>query len=40
MDIGRIWEGLVQREGGTIIYVVMDGLGGLPDPDKGGTEFS
>jgi 2,3-bisphosphoglycerate-independent phosphoglycerate mutase len=29
----------VQPEGGTIVYLVLDGLGGLPDPERGQTEL-
>ena len=34
-------QGLVShtKEGGTIVFVVMDGLGGLPDPKTGLTEL-
>ena len=38
MDISEVWETLVQPEGGTIVYLVLDGLGGLPDPERGQTE--
>ena len=39
MDISKVWETLVQPEGGTIVYLVLDGLGGLPDPERGQTEL-
>jgi len=39
LDISQIWEALALKEGGTIIYLVMDGVGGLADPDKYGTEL-
>ena len=38
-DISKVWETLVQPEGGTIVYLVLDGLGGLPDPERGQTEL-
>ena len=38
MDITRVWEDLSLSEGGTIVYVVLDGLGGLPRK-PGGTEL-
>ncbi|MCK9275153.1 MAG: 2,3-bisphosphoglycerate-independent phosphoglycerate mutase [Syntrophales bacterium] len=30
MDFSKIWEEIVRPDGGTIIYVIMDGVGGLP----------
>lgn len=39
MDITKVWENLALPEGGTIVYVVLDGVGGLPDPKRGGTEL-
>jgi 2,3-bisphosphoglycerate-independent phosphoglycerate mutase len=39
MDISEIWEGLAEKQGGTIVYVIMDGVGGLPHPDTGKTEL-
>lgn len=39
MDISNVWQDLAQPEGGTIVYLVMDGLGGLPDAKYGGTEL-
>lgn len=39
MDITKVWEDLVEPEGGSILYVVIDGVGGLPDDRKGGTEL-
>lgn len=36
MDVTRVWEELA-REGGRIVYLVLDGAGGLPDPKKGKT---
>lgn len=35
-DISTVWEGLA-REGGRIIYLVLDGAGGLRDRDSGRT---
>ena len=35
----RIPDDLVERSGGRILLVVMDGLGGLPDPQTGKTEL-
>ncbi len=35
MDVSEIWEGLVRTEGGTIIYVVLDGVGGLAGSRRG-----
>lgn len=37
MDITRVWEELAEADGGSIIYVIMDGVGGLPFPGRGGT---
>jgi len=38
MDVSETWEHLVQ-DGGSIVYVIIDGMGGLTDPRKGGTEL-
>jgi 2,3-bisphosphoglycerate-independent phosphoglycerate mutase len=38
MDVSETWEHLVQ-DGGVIVYVIIDGMGGLPDPKRGGTEL-
>jgi 2,3-bisphosphoglycerate-independent phosphoglycerate mutase len=35
----RIPDDLVEKEGGTILLVVLDGLGGLPDAKSGKTEL-
>jgi 2,3-bisphosphoglycerate-independent phosphoglycerate mutase len=35
----RIPDDLVERDGGTILLVVLDGMGGLPDPRTGETEL-
>ena len=37
MDITRVWEELAEPDGGSIVYVIMDGVGGLPYPDRDGT---
>lgn len=39
MDISNIWESLSEERGGAIIYLIMDGVGGLPHPDTGKTEL-
>ncbi|WP_428010933.1 2,3-bisphosphoglycerate-independent phosphoglycerate mutase [Baaleninema sp.] len=39
MDISTVWEKLVWNRGGKIIDLVLDGVGGLPDPDRGATEL-
>jgi 2,3-bisphosphoglycerate-independent phosphoglycerate mutase len=39
MDITTIWEDLVWNRGGKIIYLVLDGLGGIPHPETGCTEL-
>ena len=39
IDITTIWEDLTLEDGGSIVYVVIDGVGGLPDPERGGTEL-
>lgn len=39
MDITEIWEDLAQERGGRIIYLVLDGVGGIPDPERGCTEL-
>lgn len=38
MDI-RLPDDVVEAHGGTIVYLIMDGLGGLPHPDTGRTEL-
>jgi len=38
-DISTVWEQLAWDKGGKIVYVVLDGVGGLIDPEKGGTEL-
>jgi XFP C-terminal domain len=35
MDVSDVWETLAQPEGGKIVYLILDGLGGLPDPKRG-----
>lgn len=39
MDVSEIWENLVEEQGGSIIYLIMDGVGGLPHPETGKTEL-
>jgi len=39
MDISEIWEQLAWNQGGKIVYVILDGLGGLRDPHRGKTEL-
>ena len=39
MHISELWEKLARPEGGKIIYLIMDGLGGLPDSKHGKTEL-
>lgn len=39
MEVSEAWQALAQPEGGSIVYLVMDGLGGLPDARHGGTEL-
>lgn len=39
MDITTVWEQLIRHEGGKIIYLILDGVGGLPVREKGGTEL-
>jgi len=39
MDISKVWEGLASPLGGSIVYIVMDGLGGLTVPEVGGSEL-
>ena len=39
MDISTVWQSLCRKDGGTIIYVILDGVGGLPSPKSGRTEL-
>ncbi|MFE4107172.1 2,3-bisphosphoglycerate-independent phosphoglycerate mutase [Almyronema epifaneia] len=39
MDITEVWEDLAWNQGGKIVYLILDGVGGLPDPQRGGTEL-
>ncbi|MBA3612583.1 MAG: 2,3-bisphosphoglycerate-independent phosphoglycerate mutase [Nitrospirales bacterium] len=38
-DIAEIWQRLVTPDGGKIVYLILDGLGGLADRQRGGTEL-
>ena len=38
-DITELWDNLATPQGGKIIYVVLDGVGGLGDKERGGTEL-
>ena len=37
--VSRLPDDVVETDGGTIVYLVLDGLGGLPHPDTGRTEL-
>lgn len=39
MDVSTVWEELAWEKGGKIVYILLDGVGGLPDPDRGRTEL-
>lgn len=39
VDITELWESLAIPKGGKIVYVILDGVGGLPDKERGGTEL-
>jgi 2,3-bisphosphoglycerate-independent phosphoglycerate mutase len=39
MDITKTWEKLAWNQGGNIVYIILDGVGGIPNPKKGGTEL-
>lgn len=39
MDISSVWEQLAQPQGGRIVYLILDGLGGLPEEHSGLTEL-
>ena len=39
MDLSAIWETLALDEGGSIVYLILDGLGGLPYGPQGLTEL-
>jgi 2,3-bisphosphoglycerate-independent phosphoglycerate mutase len=39
MDVTAQWEKLMRREGGKIVFLIADGLGGLPDQQSGLTEL-
>ena len=38
-EIAELWSNLAIPRGGKIVYVVLDGIGGLPDKEQGGTEL-
>jgi 2,3-bisphosphoglycerate-independent phosphoglycerate mutase len=38
MDV-TLPDAIVERDGGTIVYLILDGLGGLPHPETGRTEL-
>jgi 2,3-bisphosphoglycerate-independent phosphoglycerate mutase len=38
-SLSQVWEDLAQDRGGKIVYLVLDGVGGLSHPDRGGTEL-
>lgn len=37
--VSKLPDDVVEPDGGTIVYLVMDGLGGLPHPETGKTEL-
>ena len=39
MRFNQVWKDLARSNGKKIVYVIMDGLGGLADPDSGETEL-
>ncbi len=39
MRVSDVWEAVARPEGGSIVLVVLDGLGGLQLPGKGGSEL-
>jgi 2,3-bisphosphoglycerate-independent phosphoglycerate mutase len=39
MDVSEVWENLIEEQGGSIIYLIMDGVGGLSNPETGKTEL-
>lgn len=38
-NLSQVWEDLAWERGGKIVYLVLDGVGGLSHPDRGGTEL-
>jgi len=38
-SLSQVWENLSWNQGGKIVYLVLDGVGGLSHPDRGGTEL-
>jgi 2,3-bisphosphoglycerate-independent phosphoglycerate mutase len=39
MDITQVWEKLAMEQGGRIVYLILDGLGGIQDRTIGKTEL-
>jgi len=39
MKFNRVWKNLARSSGKKIVYVIMDGLGGVGGPDRGETEL-
>mgnify|MGYP005833858679 CR=1 FL=1 len=39
MDTSEVWEACAREGGGSIVLLVLDGLGGLQVPGKGGSEL-
>ncbi|MEB3213299.1 MAG: 2,3-bisphosphoglycerate-independent phosphoglycerate mutase [Leptolyngbyaceae bacterium] len=37
--LSHVWEDLAWNQGGKIVYLVLDGVGGLSHPDRSGTEL-
>ena len=37
--VAKLPDDVVEPDGGTIVYLVLDGLGGLPHPGTGKTEL-
>lgn len=39
MEVTEVWETLALDQGGKIVYLILDGVGGIQDPVKGKTEL-